>query len=122
MNKIKLSQNDFLINIIFLIKKSQKHYSLYLSNNKTFLYAKSIYRSNKIIMDTIQANIHLIPEDKRVFFMELLMHYDIWMSQFEILQEKLAPDADTPFIFERPPETAPFPKDFCDSLHLLIND
>lgn len=110
-------EDAFYAKLALLFELSQKHYKLYLENSKTYLYAKSIYRTNEEIVRLIKGHrIDITNKSDHDDFLALLVHYDIWMSQFEILEKQLNPLEETTFMFVRPENTPAFPKVFCDSL------
>lgn len=121
MSSHNVAQETFYVRLIYLLQRSQQHYQLYLKKNKTYLFAKSIYRTNQEIVRLINRNIQCVDNEERKEFLTLVIHYDIWLSQFEILEQNISPSEKSVFVFSRPENTPAFPKAFCDSLVRKIN-
>lgn len=92
------------------ILRSNIAYNLYLSN-KTFIAAKRIYKSNKIIYDLLNEYIFIVEDNYVSDLINYMMHLEDWFIQFESEESKVK-DISEVFIFERVTGGIPYPNEF----------
>lgn len=101
------------LRILFII--ADKSYVIYKNHNYKYIFAKNIFKINKIIYATIINNLENFDNDN---IFELVIHLNNWFTQFELLENKLENklNEEIVFRFERIDGDMPYPKDFINSI------
>ena len=73
-----------------------------------FLEGQVVRVGNQTIRDTLLAKGHLIPTALIPHATRLVIHYDVWMEQFDRVRGQASGGTDLPFVFVGP-EGYPFP-------------
>jgi len=84
------------------LKASDKLYKTYLKN-PIYLYAKGLYKINSLILLELKN----IDDDR---YVDLICHYAIWLSEFEVYEKKLEPSVSDRFQFQSIDTCFHFPK------------
>lgn len=105
----RLTFDQFLVPVNFLLRLSAKAYEKYMVN-KIYLHALNIRKSNEMVYQLMINNLSLIPDDLQNDCILLLNHYDCWMHQFREEEEKRKPLLTDEFIFYRADEQVAFPR------------
>lgn len=93
--------NNLQDELKFYYQLSQKYYKLYLENDKIYLYARGLYMSNKKIVSILEQLVSLNRLNNIQNTIDLLIHYNNWMTQFQLQEQEIKPKADTTFVFLR---------------------
>ena len=96
-----------------LLKRGEIAYKNYMSNKKTFLYAKIIKENNMRIRELILSKSYLLPPKQQSNAIELVAHIDIWIVLWNKLSKSKEHNLDDEFSFEN---NATFPKRSVESL------
>jgi hypothetical protein len=99
-----------LKDLYYQFKRADNVYKNYL-NEKIFLYASGIRKANDRIYQQLETNLGLFDNEQSMCALELIAHYDVWMAQFDELVQELNPSLSTIFVFDRFPNSLPFPKE-----------
>lgn len=74
-------------------------YADYLAGGKSFLFANSLRRTNAGVRDLLLGRAWLLPEELQADAEALLRHYDVWLTLWDDLAERVRPAMDDPFVF-----------------------
>ncbi|HEX8064586.1 MAG TPA: hypothetical protein VF535_15395 [Allosphingosinicella sp.] len=74
-------------------------YADYLAAGKSFLFASSLRRTNASARDLLLAHGWRLPEARQADAATLLRHYDAWLTLWDGLAARLAPNPGDPFVF-----------------------
>ena len=102
-------QAAFFAKLEFLMALSDKAFENYLPA-KFYLHALCIRKNNKAVYRHIRENVTEIPDGLRDSFIQLLNHYDIWLTQFENFRNSKAFALNDPFVFHHLDERSSYPK------------
>lgn len=91
-------------------------YADYLGAGKSFLFASSLRRANAAVREILLARGWLLPEDLQADAAALLRHYDVWLTLWDDLAERLGPKMEDPFVFAN---AVTFPRDSQERLEAL---
>lgn len=83
-------------------------YADYLQNNKSFLFASSLRRTNASARALLLTHGHLLPRSLRADAVALIRHYDVWLTLWDATATAMKPRFDEPFVFEN---NVNFPKE-----------
>ena len=75
-----------------------------------FLEGQVVRKGNETVRDTLLSKGHLIPPQLIEHATRLVVHYDVWMEEFDRVRSSKSADADTSFVFVGP-VGYPFPSD-----------
>ena len=100
--------HEVILPLYLLMQLSAKAYKKYMVN-KIYLHALVIRSSNKKISEHILSKLSLIPEQLQDDVLQLLNHYDIWMTQFADFEKNKKPALTDPFIFYHVDDLSAFP-------------
>ena len=104
---------DFLSEVYTQLKQSEDVYKKYLTNGKTFLYAKKLKSHNLKIKDLLMINSCLLSDMLHKDSILLIAHYNSWLEKWDELEQKLKPEPSDEFIFEN---SHTFPKQACNNI------
>jgi hypothetical protein len=79
-----------------------------------FLEAKIVREGNETIRDTLLSNGHLMPPHLILHATKLVIHYDVWMEEFDRVRGEKAQTNDDAFVFAGP-KGYPFPHEAEDA-------
>jgi hypothetical protein len=96
--------------LVFQLQLSEIAYRKYLQN-RIFLHAEALKRSNKLVLRLVSNHAALIPAEIRKDFLSLLDHYNTWFAQFSLHKKKLSPEPGDEFVFLPVDEQSRFPKE-----------
>lgn len=91
-------------------------YRDYLAHGNSFLWANSLRRINGAARSLLLAKGHLLPDPLQEEAVALVRHYDIWLTLWDDLQRRTAPELDEPLVFEN---SVTYPKEAEDRLERL---
>ena len=80
-----MTELDVFKKIKFYLDLSNKIYSIYLTNNKSYIFARLIFEYNNKTRDTIIENIKFIPNELIFSSQSLIIYYDIWLEKWNDL-------------------------------------
>lgn len=75
-----------------------------------YLEAQIVRHGNETIRDTLLAKGHLIPPHLIPHATALVIHYDVWMEEFDRVRNKASSSVDEAFVFVGP-AGYPFPRE-----------
>ncbi len=73
-----------------------------------YLEAQIVRKGNEAIRDTLLSKGHLIPSHLISHATKLVVHYDVWMEEFDRVRNSTSPESDDAFVFVGP-AGYPFP-------------
>lgn len=118
MNQNNISKKDlFYKSLCFRLKTSESAYKIYL-NERTYATAHVILSINKETVSFILENIFYANSLDKESITQLILHFNGWISDFEIYAKRLMPEPDSKFIFERSAGLLSYPKEFIDKLYV----
>jgi hypothetical protein len=91
-------------------------YADYLAGGKSFLFASSLRRTNAGVRELLLGQGWRLPEDLQADSAALVRHYDVWMTLWDDLAERLRPAMEDPFVFAN---AVTFPKASKERLEAL---
>jgi hypothetical protein len=97
-----------LAEVVKNLKESEKTYKEYISNGKTFRYAKELKKYNNLIIELLSEDKNLLPLVLQQDAEKLLHHYNTWMKKWIELEELMNPDNEDLFAF---PNEVTFPRE-----------
>lgn len=97
------------------ILRSQRAYELYKENRK-FLCALRIYKSNKRIYQLLEKLLCTLDEEIKNDVINYIFHLEDWFEQFECERELKKPKLADDFVFERYEFSIPYPIDFLKNI------
>lgn len=100
---------QFLAPLYFLFQLSGKAYEQYLQN-KIYLNAAILRKSNKKILGLLNRNVAMIPRELLGDAVALINHYNSWLFQFKSHKEKINPTLTDIFVFDQADSTAAYPR------------
>ncbi|WP_242927531.1 hypothetical protein [Pontibacter vulgaris] len=110
-----MSDNSIVLKeLYYQFKRADNAYASYL-REKIFLYASCIRKANDRIYQQLETSLGIFDDEQSVHALQLIAHYDVWMAQFDELVQELNPSLSTIFVFERFPNSLPFPKEAKES-------
>lgn len=102
-----------------LLKRGEVAYNNYISNGKTFLYAKILKNNNERIRELILQKSHYLPFEQHSNAIDLVTHIDIWHVLWENLYESKVYEINEEFAFEN---HATFPEKSVESLYAFYSE
>jgi hypothetical protein len=105
-----MADKNTLQELFYLFARAEQAYACYLKN-KVYLYASIIRKANNSIYRLLEANLSSFDEEQSMNALQLLFHYDVWMAQYDELQQQLNPSITSVFVFEIIQDGPPFPKE-----------
>ena len=75
-------------------------YRDYLAHGKSFLFASSLRRTNLSARALLLGKGYLLPPDLQEDAAALIAHYDVWLTLWEDLADRLKPAPGEAFVFE----------------------
>jgi len=108
-NDPKKEYQQIVLPLYLLMQLSIKAYKKYMQN-KIYLHALVIMSSNIKVYNFIINHIGEIPEPIQDDALELVNHYDIWMTQFNAFEADKKPSLNDDFIFHHLDQQSAFPR------------
>jgi hypothetical protein len=96
--------------LYLLMQLSIKAYKKYMQN-KIYLHALVIRSANSKIYSFLLDNLARIPEPIEEEALQLLNHYDIWMTQFKEFESQHTPALSDSFVFHHLDVQSAFPRE-----------
>lgn len=109
MQSNKEEFHQFLAPLYFLFQLSGKAYEQYMQN-KIYLNASILRKSNKKILGLLNRNVSIIPRELMGDAVALINHYNSWMLQFKSHKEKTTPALTDIFVFDQADKNAAYPR------------
>ena len=100
---------QFLAPLYFLFQLSGKAYEQYMQN-KIYLNASILRKSNKKILDLLNRNVSIIPRELLADAVALINHYNSWLFQFKAHKEKTTPVLTDIFVFDQADKNTAYPR------------
>ncbi len=117
MNQNNISKKDlFYKSLCFRLKNSESAYKIYL-NERTYATAHVILSINKETVSFILENSFYANSFDKESILQLILHFNGWISDFEIYAKRLMPAPDSKFIFEKSTGLLSYPKEFIEKLY-----
>ena len=101
-------RNELLGPLSMHFLAAEQAYRDYLENDKAFLFACTLRRTNASARELLLRRGHLLPPESLADAVALLKHYDAWLTQWDELASRTAPGLQDSFVFIT---EVPFPKD-----------
>ncbi|PTM99058.1 hypothetical protein C8N32_1452 [Rhodovulum imhoffii] len=99
--------------LAFLLFYTDKIYKAYLLNEKSYMYAMVLYKSNAHMAKTLRNHIHFLSNEEQSLAADLLLHLDIWLCLWVAESRLRKPALKDPFVFEN---DVRFPRESADEL------
>ena len=96
--------------LYFYMMLSRRAYDKYLQN-KILLHALNIFSANEKIVQLLESQPTLIPDELLPDAIELINHYSIWMNQFREFRQQQPFALKDIFVFHHIDNLSAFPKD-----------
>jgi hypothetical protein len=117
VNQNNISKKDlFYKSLCFRLKNSESAYKIYL-NERTYATAHVILSINKETVSFILENSFYANSFDKESILQLILHFNGWISDFEIYAKRLMPAPDSKFIFEKSTGLLSYPKEFIEKLY-----
>ena len=103
----------FLGKIVIQFSRSRIAYNNYLTNGKTFIFAKILKNSNQAAQTLLLENSYLLSDNLIADSLKLIAHFDIWMEKWNDLANSKFFKLEEEFSFEN---SFTFPKEAAKNL------
>lgn len=98
--KIINSKISYLGKLFINFNRSEIAYKNYLKEGGVFLHARILKECNEFLRHLLIENSYLMGEELRNAALDLICHYDIWITKWNDLYDKTKPKLDDVFVFE----------------------
>ncbi len=98
--KIINSKISYLGKLYVNFNRSEIAYKNYLKEDNVFLHASILKECNLLLRNLLLENTHLMEKELRNAALDLICHYDIWITKWNDLYDKTKPNLDDVFVFE----------------------
>lgn len=112
--------SELLAPMMIHFDRTKEAFQRWTSKN-LHLESEIIRKGNQFIRDLLISKAHLIPQDLQKDASRLVVHYDAWLEEYELIRGGLEPDLETPFVFVGP-KGFPFPTDAEESFRKRYED
>jgi len=109
----EIELHERLIKLRMLFELSDKAFNNYLED-KFYLHALCIKKSNHLIYEYILDNAYCWPKDLQMHLINLLNHFDIWFTQFSNFEIEKDYKLNEPFVFFHLYNKSAYPKNSVD--------
>ncbi len=99
----------YIRTLYLLMQLSRKAYAKYMQQ-RIYLHAICIRLSNQKIYNHIINNISVVPSEIEEEVLDIINHYDIWMTQFAEYEALKKPSLADEFVFYHIDKLSSFPK------------